>query len=214
MRPRRCRAVCTQPGTSAGSRTEPLPLPSRQPPRRLRTSGPPHAAASSTGTGSKKMAARPMAAGGTERGRPATSAPGPGRRLGLLPPAVNGAEGGRWRCGGGGRAEGFSPAALTARDGAHGFTRPPAAASFNCKMAEGEKSRRLVKERSGFSRRGARAVAVGFVYKSRVQSSTKEQKGKLHGNNADTLPKPHCRLPAGPHYLRPFRHSSKTQIKA
>lgn len=45
------------------------------------------------------MAAPPMAAEGggggtgTERGRPATSAPSPGRRLGLLPPAVNGAEG-------------------------------------------------------------------------------------------------------------------------
>lgn len=45
MTPWRCRAVWTQPGTSPRSTTEPFPLPSRQLPRRLCTSGPPAAEA-------------------------------------------------------------------------------------------------------------------------------------------------------------------------
>lgn len=72
MRPRPCRAVCTQPGTSPWSDSEPFPLLSCQLPRRLCTSGPPAAAppaAISSSSSSCSMAARPMAAAG---GRSAT----------------------------------------------------------------------------------------------------------------------------------------------
>lgn len=123
MRPRRCRAVCTQPGTSPRSDSEPFPLPSRQLPRRLCTSGPPAPAppaAISSSSGDNSMAARSMAAAGgrstTEgaarltasealrrRFRPSPAVgSGGGTAARLLSPTVNGCSGppGGRRCGG------------------------------------------------------------------------------------------------------------------
>lgn len=119
MRPRRCRAVCTQPGTSPRSDSEPFPLPSRQLPRRLCTSGPPAPAPPAAISSSSSTAARPMAAAGSRsttegaarltaaevlrrRFRPSPAVGGGGGAAArLLSPTVNGCSGPigrqRWR---------------------------------------------------------------------------------------------------------------------
>lgn len=101
MRPRPCRAVCTQPGTSPWSDSEPFPLPSCQLPRRLCTSGPPAAAppAAISSSSSCSMAARPMAAAGgrsaTEGAARLTATEALRRRFRPSPTVGGGGRGGR-----------------------------------------------------------------------------------------------------------------------
>jgi len=102
MRPRPCRAVCTQPGTSPWSDSEPFPLPSCQLPRRLCTSGPPAAAppaAISSSSSSCSMAPRPMAAAGgrsaTEGAARLTATEALRRRFRPSPTVGGGGRGGR-----------------------------------------------------------------------------------------------------------------------